>query len=115
MRTTEVKRIRDLAWQIATHRAARPIEQLEALKLLASLKGYFIPDIKPEFLTEKQARELRLAKGRIVENALRRREKMRTVNRKAYLKRRLKELESGGVEGIAATAELPERGGSING
>jgi len=112
MRSTEVKRIRDLAWQIATHRAARPIEQLEALKLLASLKGYFIPDINPEFLTNKQARELRLAKGRIVEGALRRREKARTANRKSYLRRRLKELEAGGVEGIEVTAELPETEGS---
>lgn len=109
MRTTEVKRIRDLAWKVALHPGARRIEILEALKLIACLKGYWIPDINPEFLTDRQAKELRLAKSRIVENALRRREKLRTVNRKAYLKRRLRELEAGGVEGIAVTAELPEK------
>lgn len=109
MRITEIARIRSEAWAIVTHPAAKRFEKIEALKLICATKGVLVPDLDERFLTVKQVLQLRTAKSRIVENALRRKEKMRTVNRKAYLKRRLRELEGGGIEGIEVTAELPER------
>ena len=107
MRTTEVARIRSEAWAIVTHPAAKRFEKIEALKLICATKGILVPDLDERFLTVRQALQLRQAKSRVLENALKRREKVRAVNRKAYLKRRLKELEAGGVEGIEVTAELP--------
>ncbi|MGA8911080.1 MAG: hypothetical protein WB524_25965 [Acidobacteriaceae bacterium] len=95
MRTTEIQRIKKKAWEVALHPAARRIEVILALQLVASCNGLFLPDINEDFLTAKQVLQLRQARSRIVETALRRKEKARVVNRRAYLKRRLRQLEEG--------------------
>lgn len=107
MRTTEIARIRSEAWAIVSHPAARRFEKIEALKLICATKGILIPDLDERFLTVKQALQLRQAKSRVLEDALKRREKVRVANRRQYLKRRIRQLEAGGIEGVEATADLP--------
>lgn len=110
MRTKEVQRIRTAAWRVAERPGARGIEVILALQVVAATHGLILGEVNPELLTDKAALILRTAKSRLVQDALRRKELERQSNRRAYLRRRLRQLENGGVEGIEAVSELPEPG-----
>jgi hypothetical protein len=112
MRTTELARIRSEAWGIVAHPAAKRFEKIEALKLICATKGILIPDLDERFLTVKQALQLRQAKSRIVETALRRKEKAKVINRRAYLRRRLRQLEEGMIAEAGVVAGSVEEEGN---
>lgn len=90
---SEVRRIADEAWKIVSDPRSNRIERLEALKLIAATRGLLIPELDERWLTVRQVAELRRIKQQLVEKALRRKERRRKANRKAYIKRRIRELE----------------------
>jgi hypothetical protein len=95
---SELKRIAEEAWKIALDPRASRVEKLEGLKLIAATKGILLPDIDERWLTVRQVCQLRNAKQRLLEKALRRKDRKRKANRKQYLKRRISELETEGNE-----------------
>jgi len=70
-------------------RASR-IEKIEAGKVIAACAGVLVPDTSESFLSTRQAVELRQAKQAIVTKMLRRKERKRLENRRAYLRRKLR-------------------------
>lgn len=95
--TSETRRIADEAWKIVSDPRANRIERLESLKLIAATRGLLIPELDERWLTVRQVAELRRIKQQLVEKVLRRKERKRKANRKAYLKRRIRELEAAHV------------------
>lgn len=101
---TEIQRIKYAAWQIATDPRASRIERIEALKLVCAAKGILLPELDERFLSVKQITQLRRAKQALVEKALKRKERKRRANRKAYIRRRLK------AEAQAESGPTPQEG-----
>lgn len=95
---SETRRIADEAWRIVRDPRANRIERLEGLKLIAATRGLLIPELDERWLTVRQVAELRRIKQDLVEKALQRKERKRRANRKAYLRRRIRELEQCSAE-----------------
>jgi hypothetical protein len=104
---SELQRIKDAAWRIVSHPKSNRIEILEALKLLASCKGLLIPDLDERWLTVRQVAQLRRIKQELVETVLRRKERKRKANRKAYIRRLIKAAESAQPSQVDDTAIQP--------
>jgi hypothetical protein len=90
---SEVQRIAEAAWEIVRDPRSSRIERLEALKLIAGCKGVLLPDINERWLSVRQVAQLRRVRQELVEKALRRKAARRKQNARAYIRRRLRELE----------------------
>jgi hypothetical protein len=89
----ELRRMADSAWKIALDPKSSRIEKLEALKLVAAARGILLPDLNEKWLTVRQVCQLRTAKKELVEKALRRKARRKVENKRARLRRKIKELE----------------------
>ncbi len=86
----ELMPVRDAIFAILADPRSNRVERIECAKVLLSLYGQFVPDVDERWLSVRQLTELRRFKHQAVEKVL----KLKRKNRKAYLKRRLKELEA---------------------
>jgi hypothetical protein len=91
---SEVQRMKEVAWQIIADPRSTRIEKLIALQLIASAKGMLLPALDERFLSVRQVCQLRRIQQELVEKVLKRKARKAKANRKAYLKRRLRELET---------------------
>jgi hypothetical protein len=89
----ELRRIADIAWQIALDTRSNRIEKLEALKLVAAAKGVLLPDINEQWLTVRQVCQLRKAKQTMVEKVLKLKSRRKVENQRARLRRKIRELK----------------------
>ena len=78
---------------IVEDQRSRRIEKIEAAKVIAACSGVLLPDTSEAVLTTVQAVQLRAAKQAIVERMQKRRERKRLENRRAYLRRKLRQQE----------------------
>src|SRR5262245_16608167 len=105
---TELQKIKDAAWQIVADPRANRIERLDALKLVAGCKGVLLPDINEKWLTVRQVTQLRRIRQDLVEKALRKKARKQRENRRAYLRKRIRELEAQQADSLPAESETPE-------
>jgi hypothetical protein len=91
---SEIQQIKDVAWGIIADPRATRIERLEALKLIAATRGLLIPELDERWLTVRQIAGLRRIKRDMVERVLKQKARKARANRKAYLRRRIRELEA---------------------
>lgn len=91
---SEIKRIKEVAWQIIADPRSTRIEKLVALQLIASAKGMLLPALDEKFLSVRQICQLRRIQQELVEKVLQRKERKAKANRKQYLRRRIQELEA---------------------
>jgi hypothetical protein len=70
------------------------MEKLIALQLIAAAKGMLLPALDEKFLSVRQVCQLRRIQQELVERVLKGKARKAKANRKAYLKRRLRELET---------------------
>jgi len=104
---SERQRIKQEAWKIVTDPVAKRLEKILALQLVAACNGIIVGAIREDWLTPRQQLRLQQAQQRLVAKALDTKEKRRTANRKAYLRRQLKALEQAELD--AALAEQPRQ------
>ena len=90
----EVRRIADEAWKIVLDARSARIEEIEALKLIAAARGVLLPDINEQWLTVRQVCQLRKARQELVEKALRQKARRKVENRRARLRRKIRELKA---------------------
>ena len=90
----ELKRIADEAWKIVLDPRSTRIEKLEGLKLIAAAKGVLLPDINEQWLTVRQVCQLRKARQELVEKALRKKARRKVENKRARLRRKIRELKA---------------------
>jgi len=90
----EVRRIADEAWKIVLDARSARIEKIEALKLIAAARGVLLPDINEQWLTVRQVCQLRKARQELVEKALRQKARRKVENRRARLRRKIRELKA---------------------
>jgi hypothetical protein len=91
---SEVQRIKEFAWSIILDAKSNRMEKLIALQLIAAAKGMLLPTLDERFLSVRQVCQLRRIQQELVEKVLKRKARKAKANRKAYLKRRLRELET---------------------
>lgn len=92
---TETQKIAAVAWEIALHAKSSRIEKLTALSILCACKGILLPALDERFLSVRQVTQLRRVQEQLVGKALRRKAARKKQNARAYLRRRLRELELG--------------------
>jgi hypothetical protein len=90
----ELRQIADEAWRIALDAKSSRIEKLEALKLVAAVKGVLLPDVNEQWLTVRQVCQLRRAKQELVQKVLRRKARRKVENQRARLRRQIRELRT---------------------
>jgi hypothetical protein len=91
---TSLKQLSEAMWRIVLDPRSSRIERIECAKVILSCHGCFLPDLNESFLTAKQVVQLRGLKQEIVERTLRRKERRKRQNRRAYLRRQIKALEA---------------------
>jgi hypothetical protein len=91
----ELKELSGLMWAVIGDAKASRIERIEAAKIVLSCYGCLIPDVNETWLSARQIVKLRTLKQGIVEKVLRRKERRKRQNRRAYLRRRIREAEKG--------------------
>jgi len=89
----ELKPIRDAMLAILLDSRSTRIERIECAKVLMSCYGQLIPEVNEQWLSVRQLTQLRMMKQQIVERVLKKKARRKRANRKAYLRRRIKELE----------------------
>jgi len=96
-----LKRLADVMWTVITDPRASRIERIECAKVILSCHGCLLPDVNESFLSVRQIVQLRSVKQQIVEKALRRKDRRKRQNRRAYLRRKIKALEGqkGAIDG----------------
>ena len=67
--------------------------KVEAAKVIAACAGVMLPDTNEAMLSTRQAVELRQARQAIAEKMRRKKERKRLENRRAYLKRKLRQQD----------------------
>src|SRR5579884_992074 len=90
---TETKKIAEQAWQIALNTKSSRWEKLTALTILCGCKGILLPNLDERFLSVRQVTQLRRVQEQLVGKALRRKAARKKQNARAYLRKRLRELE----------------------
>ena len=90
---TERHRIKQEAWRIVTDPVAKRLEQILALQLVAACNGIIVGAVNSDWLTSRQQLRLQQAQQKLVANTLDKKEKRKVANRKAYLRRQLRQLE----------------------
>ena len=90
----EVRKLADECWKIVADFRSSRIEVLTALSLIAATKGLLIPTVDEKFLSAKQIFRLRQMQHDVVEKALKQKAAKKKRNRKHYLRRRVREIES---------------------
>lgn len=90
-----LKPIADAMLAVLLDPRASRIERIECAKVILSCHGCLIPDVNESFLSVRQITELRRAKQQIVERILRKKAARKRQNRRAYLRRRIRALETG--------------------
>ncbi len=98
-----LKQLKLAMYAIVEDPRASRIEKIEAAKVIAAIAGVLLPDTSEEFLSTRQAVQLRQAKEAIVTKMLARKERKRLENRRGYLKRKLKPAQQEET-GIAQSA-----------
>lgn len=78
---------------ILTDPRSNRIERIEAAKVLLSCHGCLIPEVNENFLSVRQIVQLRNIKQQIVISVIAKQKRRQKQNRRAYLRRRIKELE----------------------
>ena len=90
---TETKKIAEQAWLIALNTKSSRWEKLTALTILCGCKGILLPNLDERFLSVRQVTQLRRIQEQLVGKALRRKAARKKQNARAYLRKRLRELE----------------------
>jgi hypothetical protein len=78
---------------LADHRSSR-IERILSAQIILSLHGCLLPAINEEWLSVKQVAQLRLWQRGVLERVLRKKAARKKQNRRTYLRRKIKELET---------------------
>lgn len=102
---SETRQIAEHAWLIVRDPRSTRIERLEALKLIAGCKGVLLPDIDEKWLTVRQVTQLRRIRQELVEKALRRKAARKRQNRRAYLRRKIRALETAQESGVQTDSQ----------
>src|SRR4051812_6333734 len=89
----ELKPVVDAMMTILGDARASRIERIECAKLLLSCYGCLLPEINEQWLSVRQITELRRWKRDTVERILRGRAARKIQNRRAYLRRQIKNIE----------------------
>jgi hypothetical protein len=92
-KTSESQRIKDAAWQLVLD-SKSDVVKVEALKVICGCRGILLPDLDERFLSVKQITQFRAMKASLVEKAQRRKKRRARENRRAYLRRQLKEIRA---------------------
>lgn len=92
----ELKRVAEEAWKIVLDTRSSRIEKLEGLKLIAACKGVLLPALDEQWLTVRQVCQLRQARQELVEKALRRKARRKVENKRARLRKKIRELTAQG-------------------
>lgn len=93
----ELKEVSAAMWAVIRDPKASRIERIEAGKIILSCHGCLIPDVNEEWLSARQIVKLRVLKQGIVERVLRRKDRRKRQNRRAYLRRQIRKAEQGGT------------------
>lgn len=90
---TETQKIAEQAWLIALDTKSSRWEKLTALTILCGTKGILLPTLDQKFLSVRQVTQLRRVQEQLVGKALRKKAARKRQNARAYLRKRLRELE----------------------
>lgn len=94
---SEIKRIAEAAWLIVLDPKASRMEKLTALSILCGCRGILLPTLDERFLSVRQITQVRRVQQELVGKALRRKAARRKQNARAYLRKRLRELQPGKI------------------
>lgn len=105
----DIKRIVSECWKIVDDRVTSKALKLEALRVLAACSGVWVGTADETLMDKKTAFSLRQARQQLVGRALGHKAARSKQNRRAYLRKKIAQLE-------ALTAEAEEAGkGDTNG
>jgi hypothetical protein len=91
---SDLKQVSAAMWAVLGDPRASRIERIESAKVILSCHGQLVPDVNESFLSVRQLTQLRAFKQRTVEKVMRKKERRKRQNRKAYLRRQIKTLEA---------------------
>jgi hypothetical protein len=97
---TETQRIAAVAWEIALDARANRIEKLSALGILCACRGIVVGEIREEWLPPKQIVQLRDIRRKLIERVLRKKAVRKRQNRKAYIRRKIRAIETAQEAGV---------------
>lgn len=89
----ELKPLADQMIRIVRDPSATHLERIEAMRTILAMYGMALPGITPEMLNPGQLDQLRKWQQRVAEKLEQFRQRKAQQNRRAYLRRKIKELE----------------------